>query len=74
MPRHDFADDQGWIWHKLPNAAGWKVGPEHGIYVYKKRGWPGGDDLPEGARLVTFINKHPAQFAHLGWVKEHWRA
>jgi hypothetical protein len=23
---YEFPDDQGWIWHKMPNAAGWKCG------------------------------------------------
>jgi hypothetical protein len=76
VPFHSFPDDQGWLHAKIPDAAGWKVGPEHGVYVYQKRGWPGGkatSELPEGARLVTFINKHPGDVAHLGWVKEHWR-
>lgn len=72
IPFHSFPDDQGWLWHKIPDAAGWTVGLEHGIYVYNKPGWPGGDDLPQGARLVTFINKHPSQFTHLPWVREHW--
>lgn len=76
VPFHSFPDDQGWLHAKIPDAAGWKVGPEHGVYVYAKPGWPGGkanSDLPEGARLVTFINKHPSDVAHLDWVKEHWR-
>lgn len=75
-PHHEFPDDQGWIWDRLPNAAGWKVGPEHGIYVFQKPGWPNGkanSSLPLDARLVTFINKHPSQFAQLDWVREHWR-
>ncbi len=87
VPFHSFPDDQGWLHHKMPDAAGWKVGAEHGVYVYAKPGWPmiefddisqkdvvhkfsGG--LPAGARLVTFINKHPSEFKHLDWVHEHW--
>ncbi len=72
---YEFSDDQGWIWNRLPNAAGWNVGPEHGVYVYQKRGWPGGKGntaLPEGARLVTFINKHPSDVRHLDWVRFDW--
>lgn len=73
VPFHSFPDDQGWIWHKVPDAAGWKCGSEHGIYVFQKRGWPGSTVLPNGARLVTFINNDPAKLMHLDWVKEHWR-
>lgn len=76
VPFYSFPDDQGWLWAKLPNAAGWAVGPEHGIYVYQKRGWPGGkanSELPDGARIVTFINKHPSDVCHLDWVKNNWR-
>lgn len=72
VPFYEFPDDQGWIHHKVPGAAGWQVGPEHGVYVYKKRGWPEGDALPSGARLVTFVNNDPAKLTHLDWVKEHW--
>lgn len=78
VPFHAFPDDQGWLAAKLPNAAGWKIGSESGVYVYQKPGWPGYPDkthteLPEGARLVTFINKHPADVGHLDWVRKHWR-
>lgn len=71
-----FPDDQGWIAHKVPNAAGWKVGSETGIYVYQKPGWPGGKSeqrLPADARLVTFINRDPKNLVHLDWVRENWR-
>lgn len=76
VPFHSFPDDQGWIAAKVPNAAGWKVGPETGVYVYQKPGWPGGKTetkLPDGARLVTFINRTPKDIAHLDWVQENWR-
>jgi hypothetical protein len=72
---YEFPDDQGWLWHKLPNAAGWVCGQESGVYVYQKRGWPGGKvniKLPDGARLVTFINKTPEAVGHLDWVKDNW--
>lgn len=69
-----FPDDQGWIWHKVPDAAGWKVGHEHGIYVYQKRGWPVGTVyLPDNAKLVTFINRDPSQMMHLDWVRDNWK-
>lgn len=70
---HEFPDDQGWLWHKLPNAAGWKVGPESGVYAFHKPGWPGGDDLPADARLVVFPGwRSPDKFKHLPWIAEHW--
>jgi len=81
IPCHDFPDDQGWIWHKVPGLPGWKCGPETGIYVFRKPGWPGfrrkrgpDDRLPDGARLVTFSGvRKPAGFENLKWVREHWR-
>ena len=73
VPYYAYPDDQGWIWHKIPNASGWKCGDTHGVYVYKKPGWHGGDALPPGARLVTFINNSPRSLRHLDWVQEHWR-
>ena len=75
IPFHSFPDDQGWIWHKLPEAAGWKCGPESGVYVYQKRGWPPGTKrLPAGARLVTFINNDPSKMMDLEWVWQNWKA
>ncbi len=81
VPFYEFPDDQGWLWAKLPNAAGWKCGAESGVFVFHKPGWPDWDkaikpnDLPEGARLVTFSGKRsPQKFAHLDWVKENWLA
>jgi hypothetical protein len=79
---YEFPDDQGWLWHKLPKAAGWKCGPETGVFVFRKPGWPsfdrkmkrGGDDLPKGARLVTFSGgRSPAKYEHLDWIKANWR-
>ncbi len=73
-PFHEFPDDQGWIWHKVPDAAGWKAGPESGIYAFQKPGWPKGDALPSDARVVCFPGwREPSKFTHLDWVKEHWR-
>jgi hypothetical protein len=73
-PFYEFPDDQGWLWHKLPNAAGWVCGPGSGVYVFRKPGWPQGSDaLPEGARLVTFSGKRsPRKFIDLDWVGKHW--
>lgn len=76
VPFFSFPDDQGWIWAKIPDAAGWQCGKESGVYVFKKPGWPSyiGDGLPKNARLVTFINRDPRQLMHLDWIKEHWHA
>lgn len=73
IPRHDWSDDQGWIWHKLPNASGWKAGKESGIYGFNKPGWPGGYELPTDARIVAFIGKRkPQMYWALPWIKKHW--
>lgn len=75
IPFYSFPDDQGWIWHKIPDAAGWKCGDQSGVYVYQKRGWPSGTEtLPVDAKLVTFINNDPVKLMQLDWVKEHWHA
>jgi hypothetical protein len=72
VPFYAFPDDQAWFAAKLPDAGAW--GPADGVYGFHKPGWPGGDDLPSGARLVAFFGKRdPAQFEHLNWVKAHWR-
>ncbi len=73
-PFHEFPDDQGWLWHKVPKAAIWQAGAESGVYAFQKPGWPDGDALPDDARLVVFPGwRDPSKFAHLDWVKEHWR-
>lgn len=80
-PFYEFPDDQGWIHYKVPNAAGWKCGPDSGVYVFRKPGWPGWEDkasygdnyLPPEARLVTFSGwRTPKGFHHLQWIKENW--
>jgi hypothetical protein len=74
-PKHEFHDDQGWYWHKVPDAAGWKAGPESGVYAFQKPGWPKGEKLPRDASLVVFPGwRDPAKFTHLDWVKRHWTA
>jgi len=71
---HEFPDDQGWIHHKLPNAAGWKGGKASGIYAFQKPGWPKGNELPPDARIVAFIGwRKPQLFTGLDWVQEHWK-
>lgn len=73
---YEFPDDQGWLWAKVPDAAGWECGPSSGVYVFRKTAWGNRDDgsLPQGARLVTFNgSRSPDKFKHLPWVKENWR-
>jgi len=68
-----FPDDQGWFHHKIPNAGAW--GPYEGVYGFGKPGWPKGDELPRGARLVAFPgHRDPSKFTHLPWVAGHWHA
>jgi len=75
VPWYAFPDDQSWFAHKLPNAAGWRAGPQSGAYAFKKPGWPKGDGLPADARLVAFPGfRDPSQFTHLPWVRDHWGA
>lgn len=74
VPYFEFPDDQAWLAHKVPDAGGWKAGPESGIYAFQKPGWPKGDGLPAGAKLVAFPGwRDPSRFAHLDWVKRHWQ-
>ena len=73
-PFYEFPDDQGWLAHKVPNAAGWRAGPESGAYAFQKPGWPRGEALPRNARVVAFPGwRDPIGFQHLPWVQEHWR-
>lgn len=70
---YEFPDDQGHLAHKLPNAGGWKVGSQSGVYAFQKPAWPKGDDLPSDARMVVFPGwRSPEKFKHLDWVKENW--
>jgi hypothetical protein len=74
VPFYKFPDDQSWIYHKLPNAAGWNVGLESGIWSFRKRGWPSNDVLPPNSRLVCFPGQQdPGQFTGLKWIQQHWR-
>lgn len=76
IKHYEFPDDQGWFWHKMPDAAGWKVGSPSGVFAFRKPGWPkGSDDLPKDARLVVFPGwRSPEKFKHLNWVNEKWAA
>lgn len=70
-----FPDDQGWLAAKIPNAPAWKVGRASGVYCFKKPSWPGGDRLPDDARMVMFRgNNPPRKHVDLDWVKRHWAA
>ena len=75
MPYYGFPDDQGWLAHKIPDAAGWAVGAESGIYAFQKPGWPSrGTALPADARLVVFPGyRDPSLFTKLPWVQQHWK-
>jgi hypothetical protein len=70
---HEFPDDQGWIAHKLPNAATWKCGNSSGIYAFRKPGWPPGLVPPPGARIVAFPGARQLKdYTKLPWVKQNW--
>jgi hypothetical protein len=74
IPFYKFPDDQGWIHHMAPEAAGWQVGSPSGIYAFRKPGWPRDDQLPADARIVAFPGaRDPSQFQHLSWVRENWQ-
>lgn len=85
LPHYEFGwpDDQGWLAHKISNAATWKAGPQSGVYSFEKPGWPWakGDAqrnplcrvLPENARSVTFSGyRNVADYLWLLWVKNNW--
>lgn len=72
VPHDKFPDDQAWFAAKIPGAAAY--GPADGVYAFHKPGWPRGEALPKGARIVAFPGwRDPAGFTHLEWVKQHWR-
>lgn len=74
VPYHEFPDDQGWLAHKIPNAAGWQAGSKSGVYGFQKPGWPKNDILPKDARIVSFFGwRDPSKFQHLNWIKENWK-
>lgn len=75
IPHYEYPDDQAVMAYKLRHEEGWQVGPSSGIYAFKKRMWPPGDDLPKGARIVAFPGwRDPSNVEHLDWVKAHWRS
>lgn len=70
VPVHAIADDQGWLHYKFPQAQAYT--PQDGVYCFKKKTWPQGKQLPQGARVVAFPGRNPAKYAELNWVKENW--
>lgn len=71
VPYHEFPDDQGWLHHMIPQAAGWST--HDGIYAFRKPGWPKGEALPPNARLVVFPGRQdPSHYLHLPWIKRNW--
>jgi hypothetical protein len=73
VPFFEFPDDQGWFWHKVPDAAGWRCG-SGGVYAFQKPGWPRGTSLPRDARIVVFPGyRSPSRYCTLGWVQDNWR-
>lgn len=75
VPFYLYPEDQAWMAAKIPNAPGWKVGPESGLYGFQKKHWTSGEKLAPNARIVTFVGtRDPGQYTHLEWVREHWLA
>jgi hypothetical protein len=71
IPHHEFPDDQGWYWHKIPKAAAWTA--RDGVYAFQKKCWPKGENLPNNARLVAFPgHRDPKQFIRLNWIADNW--
>lgn len=71
LPAHEFPDDQGWFFDRMPDAGAY--GAADGVYAFQKKGWGKGDALPADARLVAFPGwRDPGQFTHLPWVRDHW--
>lgn len=72
VPFDSFPDDQAWFAAKMPDAGAFS--DRDGVFAFQKPGWPKGEQLPKGARLVAFPGRRdPSGFQHLDWVKEHWR-
>lgn len=72
VPFYEFPDDQAWFADMMPDAG--SFGPEDGVYAFMKRGWPKGEALPKGARIVAFPGwRDPSQYTRLDWVREFWK-
>lgn len=64
--------DQAWISYCLPDAP--RVGPEGGIYSFRRQVGPGGE-LPTDSRLVVFHGRAKPwgrEAQSLAWVREHY--
>jgi hypothetical protein len=73
IPFYKLADDQSWMAHKVPGAAGWKAGRASGIYAFNKTEWPPGNQLPADARIVAFPGRRdPSMYRYIDWVRKHW--
>lgn len=71
VPFYQYPEDQAWMAAKIPDAAAF--GPQNGVFGFRKPGWPAGDKLPLGAKIVAFPGaRDPSQFQSLDWVREHW--
>ncbi len=72
VPHFEFPDDQAFLEAMIPDAA--EIGPADGVFGFRKPGWAGGEQLPQGAKIVAFPGwRDPSRFQHLRWVSEHWR-
>jgi hypothetical protein len=73
VPYHAFPDDQGWFYHKMPDA--YRLGPHCGVWAFKKRGWnERSDALPDKASIVAFPGwRDPSKFENLPWIQQHWK-
>lgn len=72
LPAYEFADDQLWLAHKLPDAG--RLTDADGCYAFQKRCWPRGNALPRNARIVAFPGwRDPSGYLELPWVRDHWR-
>lgn len=75
IPFYEFPDDQGWLAHKLPNAATWQAGRKSGVLAFKKPGWPHGSlHPPQQTCLVVFPgSRRPSDYPYLDWVQHNWQ-
>lgn len=71
IKRHAKLSDQDWLRYKFPDAA--EFGPDRGgVYGFKKRGWVMRRKLPDGANVITFPGRDPADYQDVDWVRQHW--